>query len=456
VARSALHSEPDFLDPRDVWQRASSDSRIIARIGPVQVSCRIAETAAAKGPECISPKSERGRCGGVARSSATTGACGNFRRPYRGKKNFFDSEVPDRPNVRHRSSGRVNLPECEKTQDPLNLFGFIHRVQRDENFIGRGRCRLGAPRREATAASGPDELISLLPIYELQARPYENFFRLLFACTLALWAGNSNLYKSWPRCAPTGQGHGSLRHLRGSGNAADISSDIICVRLLRPRRDGVTPYAGAYRPRTRTAFRPAMNVYREALGPRNLAPSRRPDHGRKCRSWRSRQARGTDFFASRSMIRVGGGLGVDAFDQRRMTVFRSTTDRLSPSRALLGNQMSRARFMIFIYASSNFAWCTGCSITSHLAGAADCPPGDTKRDHTGKAEGRHVHFRTTKDFRRSGPAFNRASAVFFAPRLIRLVRQSLVLFVTTADGSWVVTWPGPRSSRQTRGRAMGS
>jgi uncharacterized membrane protein len=157
---------------------------------------------------------------------------------------------------------------------------------------------------------------------------------------------------------------------------------------------------------------------------------------------------GTAFFASTSLIAIGGAL----------SLMRSTDDVLAVMAALpLSVPGSRAQWeaktiglvIIFAYAFFKFAW--SYRLYNYVAILLGAMPPAQQRD-TPQAEA-HV-MRTTKLFESAGRHFNRGQrAFFFALGYLGWFVSPWVLFATTA-AVVVVTWR--RQFASNAWRAMGS
>ena len=129
---------------------------------------------------------------------------------------------------------------------------------------------------------------------------------------------------------------------------------------------------------------------------------------------------GTAFFASTSLIAIGGGLALLRATNEALAVLRALPIDLTPSPALWEIKCV-GLILIFIYAFFKFAWSYRLfNYVSILLGAM--PPVE-QRD-TAEAEA-HV-IRTTQTVRGRGPAFQpRPARLLLCARLSRLVRQPL-------------------------------
>src|SRR6266536_4598966 len=157
---------------------------------------------------------------------------------------------------------------------------------------------------------------------------------------------------------------------------------------------------------------------------------------------------GTAFFASSSLIALGGGLALLRSTEDALAVFAALSIDLSPSPALWEIKCV-GLILIFIYTFFKFAWSYRLfNYVSILFGAM--PPA-AQRD-TPEAEA-HV-MRTTRLFETAGRHFNRGQrAFFFALGYLGWFVSPWVLFVTTA-AVVIVTWR--RQFASNAWKAMGS
>jgi len=156
---------------------------------------------------------------------------------------------------------------------------------------------------------------------------------------------------------------------------------------------------------------------------------------------------GTAFFASSSLIALGGGLALLRSTEDALAVFAALSIDLSPSPALWEIKCV-GLILIFIYTFFKFAWSYRLfNYVSILFGAM--PPA-AQRD-TPEAEA-HV-MRTTRLFETAGRHFNSGQrAFFFALGYLGWFVSPWVLFVTTA-AVVIVTWR--RQFASAAWRAMG-
>ena len=157
---------------------------------------------------------------------------------------------------------------------------------------------------------------------------------------------------------------------------------------------------------------------------------------------------GTAFFASTSLIAVGGALALLRSTNDALAVFAALPIDLSPSPALWEIKCLGLT-VIFIYAFFKFAWAY--RLFNYVAILLGAMPPAQQRD-TPEAEA-HV-IRTTKLFEAAGRHFNRGQrAFFFALGYLGWFVSPWVLFVTTA-AVVIVTWR--RQFASNAWRAMGS
>ncbi|KRP86113.1 DUF599 family protein [Bradyrhizobium pachyrhizi] len=157
---------------------------------------------------------------------------------------------------------------------------------------------------------------------------------------------------------------------------------------------------------------------------------------------------GTAFFASTSLIAIGGGLALLRATNDALAVLGALPVNLTPSPALWEVKCI-GLILIFIYTFFKFAWAYRLfNYVAILFGAM--PPAD-QRD-TPEAEA-HV-IRTTRLFETAGRHFNRGQrAFFFALGYLGWFVSPWVLFVTTA-AVVIVIWR--RQFASNAWQAMGS
>jgi uncharacterized membrane protein len=157
---------------------------------------------------------------------------------------------------------------------------------------------------------------------------------------------------------------------------------------------------------------------------------------------------GTAFFASTSLIALGGGLALLRSTNDALAVFGALPIDLRPSPALWEIKCV-GLILIFIYAFFKFAW--SYRLFNYVAILLGAMPPAAQHD-TPDAEA-HV-IRTTRLFEAAGRHFNRGQrAFFFALGYLGWFVSPWVLFVTTA-AVVIVTWR--RQFASNAWRAMGS
>lgn len=157
---------------------------------------------------------------------------------------------------------------------------------------------------------------------------------------------------------------------------------------------------------------------------------------------------GTAFFASTSLLAIGGALALLRSTNEALAVLRALPIDLSPSPALWEIKCV-GLVLIFVYAFFKFAWAY--RLFNYVAILLGAMPPAEARD-TPEAEA-HV-IRTTRLFEAAGRHFNRGQrAFFFALGYLGWFVSPWVLFVTTALVV-IVTWR--RQFVSNAWRAMGS
>ena len=157
---------------------------------------------------------------------------------------------------------------------------------------------------------------------------------------------------------------------------------------------------------------------------------------------------GTAFFASTSLIAVGGALALLRSTNEALAVLGALPIDLRPSPALWELKCV-GLILIFVYAFFKFAW--SYRLFNYVAILLGAMPPAAQRD-TPEAEA-HV-IRTTRLFEAAGRHFNRGQrAFFFALGYLGWFVSPWVLFVTTA-AVVIVTWR--RQFASNAWRAMGS
>jgi uncharacterized membrane protein len=157
---------------------------------------------------------------------------------------------------------------------------------------------------------------------------------------------------------------------------------------------------------------------------------------------------GTAFFASSSLIAIGGGLALLHATNDALAILRALPIDLSPSPALW-EMKCVGLILIFIYAFFKFSWAY--RLFNYVAILLGAMPPAEQRD-TSEAEA-HV-IRTTRVFENAGQHFNRGQrSFFFALGYLGWFVSPWVLFVTTAMVV-IVTWR--RQFASNSWQAMGS
>jgi len=157
---------------------------------------------------------------------------------------------------------------------------------------------------------------------------------------------------------------------------------------------------------------------------------------------------GTAFFASTSLIAIGGGLALLRATGDALNVLGALPVDLTPSPALWEIKCL-GLILIFIYAFFKFAWAY--RLFNYVAILIGAMPPASQKD-TPQAEA-HV-MRTTRLFEAAGQHFNRGQrAFFFALGYLGWFVSPWVLFVTTA-AVVIVTWR--RQFASNAWKAMGS
>jgi uncharacterized membrane protein len=157
---------------------------------------------------------------------------------------------------------------------------------------------------------------------------------------------------------------------------------------------------------------------------------------------------GTAFFASTSLIALGGGLALLRGTSDALAVLGALPIDLTPSPALWEIKCV-GLILIFIYAFFKFAWAY--RLFNYVAILLGAMPPASQKD-TPQAEA-HV-IRTTRLFEAAGRHFNRGQrAFFFALGYLGWFVSPWVLFATTA-AVVIVTWR--RQFASNAWKAMGS
>jgi uncharacterized membrane protein len=143
---------------------------------------------------------------------------------------------------------------------------------------------------------------------------------------------------------------------------------------------------------------------------------------------------GTAFFASTSLLAIGGALALLRSTNEALAVLKALPIDLSPSPALWEIKCV-GLVLIFVYAFFKFAWAY--RLFNYVAILLGAMPPATQRD-TPQAEAHVV--RTTRVFEAAGRHFNRGQrAFFFALGYLGWFVSPWVLFATTALVV-IVTW----------------
>jgi uncharacterized membrane protein len=157
---------------------------------------------------------------------------------------------------------------------------------------------------------------------------------------------------------------------------------------------------------------------------------------------------GTAFFASTSLLAIGGGLALLRATGDALNVLSALPIDLTPSPALWEIKCV-GLILIFIYAFFKFAWAY--RLFNYVAILIGAMPPASQKD-TPQAEA-HV-MRTTRVFENAGQHFNRGQrAFFFALGYLGWFVSPWVLFATTA-AVVIVTWR--RQFASNAWKAMGS
>src|SRR5256885_4634584 len=157
---------------------------------------------------------------------------------------------------------------------------------------------------------------------------------------------------------------------------------------------------------------------------------------------------GTAFFASTSLLAIGGGLALLRGTSAARAVLGALPVDLTPSPALWEIKCV-GLILIFIYAFFKFAWAY--RLFNYVAILLGAMPPASQKD-TPQAEA-HV-MRTTRLFEAAGQHFNRGQrAFFFALGYLGWFVSPWVLFATTA-AVVIVTWR--RQFASNAWKAMGS
>jgi len=157
---------------------------------------------------------------------------------------------------------------------------------------------------------------------------------------------------------------------------------------------------------------------------------------------------GTAFFASTSLLALGGALALLRSTNEALAVLQALPINLSPSPALWEIKCL-GLVLIFIYAFFKFAWAY--RLFNYVAILLGAMPPTAHRDRP--ATEAHV-LRTTRVFESAGQHFNRGQrAFFFALGYLGWFLSPWILFVTTA-AVVIVSWR--RQFASSAWRAVGS
>ncbi len=193
----------------------------------------------------------------------------------------------------------------------------------------------------------------------------------------------------------------------------------------------------------RNSLSSRMNAYREVWARRLLDREARMVDMQVVISLQT----GTAFFASTSLLAIGGGLALLRATNDALAVLSKLPVDMSPSPALW-EMKCVGLILIFIYAFFKFAW--SYRLFNYVAIMVGAMPLTSERD-TAEAE-THV-LRTARLFESAGRHFNRGQrAFFFALGYLGWFVSPWVLFFTTALVV-VVTWR--RQFASNAWRAMG-
>ena len=194
----------------------------------------------------------------------------------------------------------------------------------------------------------------------------------------------------------------------------------------------------------RNSLSSRMNAYREVWARRLLDREARMVDMQVVISLQT----GTAFFASTSLLAIGGGLALLRATNDALAVLSKLPIDISPSPALWEVKCA-GLILIFIYAFFKFAW--SYRLFNYVAIMVGAMPLTAERD-TAEAEA-HV-LRTARLFESAGRHFNRGQrAFFFALGYLGWFVSPWVLFVSTALVV-VVIWR--RQFASNAWRAMGS
>ena len=187
-----------------------------------------------------------------------------------------------------------------------------------------------------------------------------------------------------------------------------------------------------------------MDTYREAWMRQMLARQNRIVDSHITSSLQN----GTAFFASTSLLAIGGGLALLRATSDALAVLSKLPVDLSPSPALWELKCI-GLILVFVYAFFKFAW--SYRLFNYVAILLGSMPAAKERDTSGAET--HVIW-TTRLFEAAGRHFNRGQrAFFFALGYLGWFISPWVLFASTAAVA-IVTWR--RQFASNAWRAMGS
>ena len=202
---------------------------------------------------------------------------------------------------------------------------------------------------------------------------------------------------------------GDTQHARHTGSIFWRSAFFVVEWLVY----GVTLEHTAY---GRDSLSARMNPYREVWMRRMLDREARMVDMQIMASLQN----GTAFFASTSLIAIGGGLALLRATNDALAVLRELPVDLTPSPALWEIKCV-GLILIFIYAFFKFAW--SYRLFNYVAILLGAMPPSSQRDTRGSGSPCDAHDAAVRG---GGPAFqSRPARVLLCARLSRLVRQPL-------------------------------
>jgi uncharacterized membrane protein len=234
--------------------------------------------------------------------------------------------------------------------------------------------------------------------------------------------------------------HGSIDLHRGI-HMGTYSIDILAVGffILEWSVYAITLEHTAY---GRDSLSARMHVYREVWIRRILEREARMVDMQIMSSLQN----GTAFFASTSLLAVGGALALLRSTSEALAVLKALPIDITPSPALWEIKCV-GLILIFIYAFFKFAWAY--RLFNYVAILLGAMPPATQRDTT---EAQAHIIRTTRLFESAGRHFNRGQrAFFFALGYLGWFVSPWILFLTTG-AVVIVTWR--RQFASTAWRAM--